>query len=67
MSKVAIKLLSYLGLLDIPEEKLKKYLRQYKPRRGIDSVRREVLDRERVRRSRKTEDDTASAVVARKE
>ena len=66
MSKVAIKLLSYLGLLDIPEEKIKKYLQHYKPRRGTDPIRREVSQRKQVRRSRKTGEDTAEAVVARK-
>ncbi|MGI0015276.1 MAG: hypothetical protein ACREBU_17815 [Nitrososphaera sp.] len=28
MSKLAIRLLNYLGLLDIPEEKIQKYLAQ---------------------------------------
>ena len=65
MSKLAIKLLNYLGLLDIPEEKVKHYLAKRRRSRRVEPLRKGVLRQGTPRENTKTEDKVSPAVTVR--
>ncbi|MGI0015275.1 MAG: hypothetical protein ACREBU_17810 [Nitrososphaera sp.] len=43
MSRIAIRLLNYLGLLDIPEEKIQKFLAQQCAVKEVTLLRQKIL------------------------